>query len=85
MWKKEKPIIPYNHTSHLKDDNKSFVNGLRRTVSLETEIQQYREMKQTVEQQAVENKLTKPTNCIFQSCMNDGYEIAEILNEVSQF
>lgn len=82
MWKKDKPIIPYNHTSHVKIENMSFVNGLRRTVSLESEIQEYREMKQSNEQNAVENKLAKPTNCIFQGCMNVGYEIAEILNEV---
>jgi hypothetical protein len=82
MWKEEKPIVPYNHTSHVKIDNLNFVAGLRRTVSVDAEIQKFRELKLSNQQQAAENKFMKPTNCIFLSCMYVGEEIGETLNEV---
>lgn len=82
MWKADKPVTPYNHTSHVKVDNKDFVANLRRTVSLDTELKKLKEEKMSAELVALEKKLAKPTNCIFQSCMAVGYEIAEALNEV---
>ncbi len=82
MWKEEKPIQPFNATAHVSIDNLNFVTGLRKSASLDTRIKEYREQKMSAEAETLEKKFSKPTNCIFQSCMSVGSDIAETLNEV---
>lgn len=83
MWKEEKPIIPFNEIKHLKGDNMNFVNGLRRSASLESQIAKFREAKRLDEEAAAAYKILKPTNCINSECMAIGPHINEALTEVS--
>lgn len=82
MWKEEKPIIPFNEIKHVSVDNMGFVNGLRRSASLESQIQKFKEAKRLDEEAAATNKFLKPTNCINSECMSIGPLINETLAEV---